>query len=140
MLEGKPDEGRSQADGDRRTPARRQPYSPESATSTHYFIQHARNFAPDDGAITQFMHEQLRRAFQEDIDGLEAIESLLGYYAERQPEFSFHADRASLVMRRYLKRQATAGTALSCAELHGLRCLSSICKSSSISVAKRTPR
>jgi len=77
---------------------------------------------------------------KEDIDGLEAIESLLGYYAERQPEFSFHADRASLVMRRYLKRQATAGTALSCAELHGLRCLSSICKSSSISVAKRTPR
>jgi len=64
VLEGKPDEGRSQADGDRRTPARRQPYSPESATSTHYFIQHARNFAPDDGAITQFMHEQLRRAFQ----------------------------------------------------------------------------
>ena len=80
--------------------------TPESATSTHYFIQHARNFALDDDAITQFMHEQLHRAFQEDIDGLEAIESLLSRYAERQPEISFHADRASLAMRRYLKRQA----------------------------------
>ena len=37
------------------------------------------------------MHEQLHRAFQEDIDGLEAIESLLSRYAERQPEISFHA-------------------------------------------------
>jgi phenylpropionate dioxygenase-like ring-hydroxylating dioxygenase large terminal subunit len=80
--------------------------TPESATSTHYFIQHARNFALEDDAITQFMHEQLHRAFEEDIDGLEAIESLLDGYAERQPEISFHADRASLAMRRYLKRQA----------------------------------
>ena len=82
--------------------------TPESATSTHYFIQHARNFALGDDAITQFMHEQLRKAFQEDVDGLEAIESLLGGYSERQPEISFHADRASLAMRRYLKRHATA--------------------------------
>jgi hypothetical protein len=42
------------------------------------------------------------------VHGLEAIESLLGGYAERQPEISFHADRASLAMRRYLKRRATA--------------------------------
>jgi phenylpropionate dioxygenase-like ring-hydroxylating dioxygenase large terminal subunit len=81
--------------------------TPESATSTHYFIQHARNFALRDDAITQFMHEQLRKAFQEDVDGLEAIETLLGGYAERQPEISFHADRASLAMRRYLKSHAT---------------------------------
>lgn len=51
--------------------------TPESATSSHYFIQHARNFALDDAAITGFMHQQLRKAFQEDVDGLEAIESLL---------------------------------------------------------------
>jgi vanillate O-demethylase monooxygenase subunit len=82
--------------------------TPESATSTHYFIQHARNFALQDGEVTEFMHEQLRKAFDEDVHGLEAIESLLGGYAERQPEISFHADRASLAMRRYLKRRATA--------------------------------
>lgn len=51
--------------------------TPESATSTHYFIQHARNFALDDAAITAFMHQQLRKAFQGDVDGLEAIEALL---------------------------------------------------------------
>ena len=82
--------------------------TPESATSTHYFIQHARNFGLEDDAITQFMHEQLHKAFQEDIDGLEAIESLLSGYVDRQPEISFHADRASLAMRRYLKRHASA--------------------------------
>jgi vanillate O-demethylase monooxygenase subunit len=80
--------------------------TPESATSTHYFIQHARNFGIDDGSITGFMHANLRLAFQEDVDGLEAIESLLGGYGERQAEISFHADRASLAMRRYLKRRA----------------------------------
>ena len=43
--------------------------TPESATSTHYFIQHARNFALDDAAITGFMHQQLRKAFQETWTG-----------------------------------------------------------------------
>jgi len=85
--------------------------TPESATRTHYFIQHARNFALDDAAITGFMHAQLRQAFQEDIDGLEAIEALLGRYAQPQPEVSFHADKASLAMRRWLKRQALAEAA-----------------------------
>ena len=82
--------------------------TPESASSTHYFIQHARNFALDDAAITAFMHLQLRKAFQGDVDGLEAIEALLAQYPNRQPEISFQADRASLAMRRYLLRQAEA--------------------------------
>jgi vanillate O-demethylase monooxygenase subunit len=82
--------------------------TPESATSTHYYIQHARNFALHDEQITRFMHSELRKAFQEDVDGLEAIESTLAGYRERQPEISFHADRASLAMRRYLKRHAAA--------------------------------
>lgn len=80
--------------------------TPETATSTHYFIQHARDFATHDDAVTRFMHEQLLKAFQEDIDGLEAIERLLAGYAERQPEVSLHADRAALAMRRYLLRRA----------------------------------
>jgi hypothetical protein len=45
---------------------------------------HARNFAREDGGITAFMHRQLLAAFQEDIDGLEAIEArLAGYAPER---------------------------------------------------------
>jgi phenylpropionate dioxygenase-like ring-hydroxylating dioxygenase large terminal subunit len=82
--------------------------TPESATRTHYFIQHARNFALDDAEITRFMHQQLLQAFQEDVDGLEAIETLLAGYPDRQPEISFQADKASLAMRRWLKRQAGA--------------------------------
>lgn len=82
--------------------------TPESATSTHYFIHHARNFALEDGAITAFMHEQLLAAFQEDIDGLEAIErNLASYPPGTAHEISFHADRPSLAMRRWLKRRAT---------------------------------
>ncbi len=83
--------------------------TPETATSTHYFIQHARNFALADAGMTAFMHQQLRKAFQEDIDGLSAIEELLGSYATQQSEISFQADKASLAMRRYLKRRAAGG-------------------------------
>jgi phenylpropionate dioxygenase-like ring-hydroxylating dioxygenase large terminal subunit len=54
--------------------------TPETATSTHYFIHHGRNFALDDKTTTDFMHEQLLAAFQEDIDGLEAIERNLENY------------------------------------------------------------
>ena len=85
--------------------------TPESATSTHYFIQHGRNFGIEDEAITAFMHEQLLKAFHEDIDGLQAVEERLAGYAERQPEVSFHADRASLAMRRWILQRARAETA-----------------------------
>ncbi len=82
--------------------------TPETATSTHYFIHHGRNFALDDGEITDFMHRQLLAAFQEDIDGLEAIERNLAHYAPGSvPEISFRADGPSLAMRRWLKRRAT---------------------------------
>jgi phenylpropionate dioxygenase-like ring-hydroxylating dioxygenase large terminal subunit len=81
--------------------------TPEAATSTHYFIQHARNFALEQGGITERMHSQLLRAFQEDVDGLEAIESNLAAYRNGQaPEISFRADKASLAMRRYLLAKA----------------------------------
>jgi vanillate O-demethylase monooxygenase subunit len=76
--------------------------TPESATSTHYFIQHARNFGIADDGITAFMHEQLLKAFHEDVDGLQALEERLAGYTERQPEVSFHADRASVAMRRWI--------------------------------------
>lgn len=83
--------------------------TPESATSTHYFIHHGRNFALEDNEITHFMHEQLLVAFQEDIDGLEAIERNLAHYPPgTAAEISFHADKPSLAMRRWLKRRALA--------------------------------
>lgn len=80
--------------------------TPESATSTHYFIHHARNFGHEDASITGFMHQQLLAAFQEDIDGLEAVErNLANYPPGSVPEINFHADKPSLAMRRWLKQQ-----------------------------------
>lgn len=85
--------------------------TPETATSTHYFIHHGRNFGLDDPEITAFMHQQLLAAFQEDIDGLEAIErNLANYPPGTVAEVSFRADGPSLAMRRYLKRRALAPT------------------------------
>lgn len=86
--------------------------TPESATSTHYFIHHGRNFALQDQEITGYMHTQLRAAFQEDIDGLEAIERNLANYAPGSAaEISFRADAPSLAMRRWLKRRALGSDA-----------------------------
>ena len=83
--------------------------TPETSTTTHYFIQHGRNFAQHDPAVTAFMHEQLLAAFQEDIDGLEAIEQNLAAYAPGSAaEISFQADRPSLAMRRWLRQRAMA--------------------------------
>lgn len=62
--------------------------------------------------VNSRMHRHLLAAFQEDVDGLESIEERLGGYPERQPEISFHADRASLAMRRWLLRPAQAEVAL----------------------------
>ena len=70
-------------------------------------MHHARNFAHGDEGITAFMHQQLLLAFQEDIDGLEAIEANLARYAPGTAmEISFHADKPALAMRRWLKRMA----------------------------------
>jgi vanillate O-demethylase monooxygenase subunit len=81
--------------------------TPETATRTHYFIHHARNFAQQDDGITRFMHEQLLKAFQEDIDGLEAIErNLANYPPGTAHEVSFRADGPSLAMRRWLKQRS----------------------------------
>ena len=47
--------------------------TPESATSTHYFIHHARNFALEDSAITAFMHEQLLAEVMKPYAGAELV-------------------------------------------------------------------
>jgi vanillate O-demethylase monooxygenase subunit len=85
--------------------------TPETATSTHYFIVHGRDFALDDTATTRFMHDQLFVAFQEDVDGLALQEQAL---AQTPPEdlyeFSVAADAPAVAMRRYVfarQRQET---------------------------------
>jgi len=81
--------------------------TPETATSTHYFLYHARNFAQQNQAITRVMHEGLLAAFREDVAGLEAIEANVAVTPPGEfVEVSFSADRAGIAMRRYLKALA----------------------------------
>jgi vanillate O-demethylase monooxygenase subunit len=80
--------------------------TPESLTSTHYFIVHGRDFALGNPAVTQFMHGQLFHAFAEDVAGLTAVEQTLAEAGDEPYEMSVASDRASVAMRRYLKRRA----------------------------------
>lgn len=85
--------------------------TPETATRTHYFVVHGRDFAQHDKAMTRFMHEQLFVAFHEDVTGLALQEEVL---ARTPPdelyEFSVGADGPSVAMRRYLLSRATVLT------------------------------
>lgn len=89
--------------------------TPETATSTHYFIHHGRNFGQDDPSITGFMHDQLVAAFREDVEGLEAVEEAIAQTppADRY-EISVAADRAGLAMRRWILREAERERSRSC--------------------------
>lgn len=83
--------------------------TPETATTTHYFIHHGRNFGQEDEGITGFMHEQLTAAFMEDVEGLEAVEAMVADTpAEDRYEVSVASDRAGVAMRRWIHRQAEA--------------------------------
>ncbi|HEY0766631.1 MAG TPA: aromatic ring-hydroxylating dioxygenase subunit alpha [Steroidobacteraceae bacterium] len=80
--------------------------TPESQTSTHYFIVHGRDFALDQVEVTRFIHEQLFSAFQEDVAGLAALEQVLADAAGAIYEISVASDSAAVAMRRYLKRRS----------------------------------
>ena len=77
--------------------------TPETATTTHYFIVHGRDFALDDPDTTRFMHDQLFVAFQEDVDGLALQELALAHTPpEDLYEFSVAADAPAVAMRRHV--------------------------------------
>lgn len=77
--------------------------TPETATTTHYFIVHGRDFALNNPDTTRFMHEQLFVAFQEDVDGLAWQEQALANTPEADLyEFSVAADAPAVAMRRYV--------------------------------------
>ena len=81
--------------------------TPETQTSTHYFIHHARNFAQQDRGVTNFMQEQLTKAFMEDVAGLTKVEKMIAATPpDDRYELSLSSDRAGLAMRRWLHRAA----------------------------------
>lgn len=81
--------------------------TPETPTTTHYFIHHGRNFAIDDPGVTDFMQQQLTIAFTEDVVGLTALEKMVAETPEDDLyEISLAFDRAGLAMRRWLLKLA----------------------------------
>ncbi len=82
--------------------------TPETLTSTHYFIVHGRDFELGDSRMTRVMHEQLFQAFGEDVAGLSAVEQTLAEAGEEPYEISIASDRASIAMRRYVKQRSDA--------------------------------
>ncbi|NBF06568.1 Rieske 2Fe-2S domain-containing protein [Pseudomonas sp. Fl5BN2] len=82
--------------------------TPETTGSLHYFIVHGRDFARHDQALGQFMHEQLFAAFNEDVEGLGALEAALDAQDEHHYEISVASDAPAVATRMYLKRRAEA--------------------------------
>ncbi|WLH03928.1 aromatic ring-hydroxylating dioxygenase subunit alpha [Pseudomonas beijingensis] len=80
--------------------------TPETHSTMHYFIVHGRDFAQDDRAVGEFMHEQLFAAFNEDVEGLGALEAALGDVDDHTYEISVASDAPAVAMRRYLKKRA----------------------------------
>jgi len=80
--------------------------TPETKGTMHYFIIHGRDFAKEDEALGDFMHEQLFAAFNEDVEGLGALEAVLGDGDEHTYEISVASDAPAVAMRRYLKKRA----------------------------------
>ena len=89
--------------------------TPETHSTCHYFIVHGRDFGLDDGSITDFMHENLFAAFQEDVDGMAALETVWDTTdPDDMVETSVAADGPSVAMRRYLKQRADAEAQTRC--------------------------
>lgn len=95
--------------------------TPETASSCHYFIVHGRDFALQEDSITAFMHEQLFKAFQEDVDGMAALEQV---WETTEPEdmyeMSVASDGPSVAMRRYLKARAEQEAAVRASAQQGV--------------------
>lgn len=82
--------------------------TPETHGSTHYFIVHSRSFAQQEPSVTDFMHQQLFAAFQEDVTALTQLEEVLASPNEPFYEISIASDAPAVAMRRYLLKRALA--------------------------------
>lgn len=81
--------------------------TPETQSSTHYFIVHGRDFALDDPEQTAIMHNRLFVAFAEDVEAMDKLERMLEQTApEDFYEISVKTDGPAVAMRRYLLKRA----------------------------------
>lgn len=84
-------------------------FTPESATSTHYFWANARDVRIDDEAQSRAGAERAVATFREDVEALERIEELYANEGDGDfREISVAGDRAGLLMRRIIARRAAS--------------------------------
>jgi len=81
-------------------------FTPESATSTHYFWASARDVRIDDEALSEAGRKRTVSVFLEDADALERIEEIWTREDDDFQEISVAGDRAGLMMRRIIARRA----------------------------------
>ncbi|MBM3487125.1 MAG: aromatic ring-hydroxylating dioxygenase subunit alpha [Alphaproteobacteria bacterium] len=81
--------------------------TPETARSSHYFWRFGRNYRTDDAALSETVHANIRRTFEEDIVILEAQQKALGDRLDPR-RIDVNADIATLQARRLVERLLAA--------------------------------
>ncbi|TAJ69813.1 MAG: aromatic ring-hydroxylating dioxygenase subunit alpha [Phenylobacterium sp.] len=81
-------------------------FTPETATSTHYFWASARDVAIKDEALSEASRTRAVNTFLEDVEALERIEAIWSSEPDDFHEISVTGDRAGLLMRRIIARRA----------------------------------
>lgn len=80
--------------------------TPETQHSTHNFWAVARDFRLGDPAIPAHTHKSFKKAFQEDLEALDWIETLQKEEGLEFGEIHLASDRGGLLMRREMKKLA----------------------------------
>lgn len=80
--------------------------TPETQYSTHNFWAVARDFRLGDPAIPAHTHASFKKAFQEDLEALDWIETRLKEEGLEFGEIHLASDRGGLLMRREMKKLA----------------------------------
>lgn len=96
--------------------------TPETATSTHYFWHHARNFRLDEPALTERLAKATGTAFGEDVGVIEAQQDRINRARPDKPIIDINADAGVLQARRVLDaliadEQSSAGPVASGAKV-----------------------
>ena len=82
--------------------------TPETSSTTHYFIALARDFAQADEAASDFMAHGFFAAFKEDVDALAIVSEQIAHFGQDAYELSVQSDELGVLLRRYLKRRSDA--------------------------------
>jgi vanillate O-demethylase monooxygenase subunit len=83
--------------------------TPETETSTHDFWNVARDFALDDGRVTDFLAENNRTVVLQDVECLNLLEKIVQQDGDGYQELSINIDTGGLAARRLLRKQVAAG-------------------------------